>query len=40
MNARCPCCKRMGTLVADAGLSEAALLRTELARVWGMVLPD
>lgn len=25
-----------GTLEADAGLSEAALLRTELTKVWGV----
>ena len=37
MNVQCPCCKGTGTLEADAGLSEAALLRTELARVWGIV---
>ena len=36
MSVQCPCCKGTGTLVADAGLSEAALLRTELARVWGI----
>lgn len=37
MKVRCPCCRGTGTLEAGAGLSEAALLRAELARVWGVV---
>ena len=37
MNARCPCCRGTGMLEAGAGLSEAGLLRAELARVWGVV---
>ena len=36
MKVRCPCCRGTGTLEADAGPSEAALLRTELAWVWGV----
>lgn len=37
MNVQCPCCNGTGMIEAGGGQSQTALLRAELARVWGVV---